>query len=369
MEMKENQRKLEMAKSNSKEKGRLLESVVAALHRHPGVDVQQNVRLQVLNGSRKREIDVLMTTTIAGYPVRLAIECKNHRNRIGAPEIDAYLGKLQDIGIPSQLGIYVTVKGYTKGALERARKAGLRVLTLQGLSEDGLSARVADAIQSVVYLLPVISKMTVKNNAKTATPTESLSFFDKNGNFVGTIPDLILQAWITGHIPSTIGTHSLDFQIPDGWVQRIGSLVEAPISISAEVLVQGNVIVMPGYAENYQLVDSESNEVEKFNTNLNFDTTQNQFPLHVFESEEDLEQFWDDRTEPAKLIIGRIRLPRARLGNLYWPPSQRVMDSLNEMMKDPNHQNLDANAMQDLFAELEGGDLSSVWDPIVKLKD
>lgn len=355
-----------MSKSNTKEKGRLLESVVAALHRNPNVDVEQNVRLKVLNGSRKREIDVLVSTTIAGYPVRLAIECKNHRNSIGAPEIDSYLGKLQDIGIPPQLGIYVTVKGYTKGALERARKAGLRVLTLQGLSEDGLSARVADAIQSVVYLLPIISKITIKNNAKNATTAENLSFFDQKGNFVGTIPDLVLNAWQSGYIPSVLGARDLDFQIPDGWVQRIGNLVEAPISISVEVLVQGNVIVMPGYAQNYLLVNSESNEVEKFNTNLNFDVTQKRFPLHVFESEEDLERFWGERTEPTKLIIGRIRLPRVRLGNLYWPPSQRVADAINEMMNDPKYQILDDNTIQDLFAALEGDDLSSVWDPIVK---
>src|SRR3712207_2531643 len=104
-------------------KGRLVEEIVEKMHGSPNVSVQRRVFLEpVGGGGRKREIDVLLTSSVAGYPVRVAIECKNEAKKIGSPEIDAFVGKLQHVGIPPQLGIYVSTSGYTGGAIERARK-------------------------------------------------------------------------------------------------------------------------------------------------------------------------------------------------------------------------------------------------------
>jgi Restriction endonuclease len=64
-------------------------------------------------GGRKREIDVLLTRSIAGIPVSIAIECKNEAKKIGSPKIDAFVGKPQHVGIPPQFGIYVSTSDYT----------------------------------------------------------------------------------------------------------------------------------------------------------------------------------------------------------------------------------------------------------------
>ncbi len=124
-----------MSNSKAKERGNLLEDVVAALHEFPGIEIQKRVLLPVIDSSsgRKREIDVLLLQHVAGYPVRIAIECKNEKDQVGSQHIDEFVGKLSDVGIPPCHGVFVSPIGYTGPALERATKAGIRTLQLDGL--------------------------------------------------------------------------------------------------------------------------------------------------------------------------------------------------------------------------------------------
>ncbi len=68
--------------SSSVAKGELVEEIVEKMHANPNVGVQRRVFLDPLAGSGKREIDVLLTSSVAGYPVRLAIECKNEKAQV-----------------------------------------------------------------------------------------------------------------------------------------------------------------------------------------------------------------------------------------------------------------------------------------------
>ena len=61
-------------RSAAHRKGRLAEQIAAWLHAEAGVDVKSNVRLPSLHQNRHREIDVLLTSNVAGYSVRMAIE-------------------------------------------------------------------------------------------------------------------------------------------------------------------------------------------------------------------------------------------------------------------------------------------------------
>src|SRR5262249_49938492 len=86
-------------------KGDLVEEIVARMHESPGLAVERNVFLPIPGepGSH-REIDVLVSGSFAGYPMRLAFECKNERGPVGRDKIDAFDGKLRDVGIPTQQG-------------------------------------------------------------------------------------------------------------------------------------------------------------------------------------------------------------------------------------------------------------------------
>ena len=123
MGKKSSQKKIQREVKSTKDKGRLVEQIVASMHEFSGVKVQQNVFMPTLgNARRKREIDVLLTSNVAGYLVQIAIECKNEKGVIGSPKIDAFVGKLSDIGIPTRHGIYVSASGYTREQLNAQHK-------------------------------------------------------------------------------------------------------------------------------------------------------------------------------------------------------------------------------------------------------
>lgn len=87
-------------------KGKLLEGIVAAMHSVPGVIVRTNAWVPAVNSpERKREIDVLIDGAVAGYPIRKPIECKNGRIFVKPEQIDAFEGKLRDIGLSGSQGL------------------------------------------------------------------------------------------------------------------------------------------------------------------------------------------------------------------------------------------------------------------------
>lgn len=352
-----------MAKSN--QKGSLLEAVVASLHGNQGVTVQRNIRL-LAKGSKRRkpEIDVLVTSQVAGYTVAFAVECKNYNKVIGTPKINEFIGKLIDVGIPPQMGIYVATKGYTKGAVERAQKDGLRLLLLNGLDDEGISSKVIAAIQSVIYVLPYITQITISNNSDRASPTEDLALFDESGQYRCTVLDLIWERWLNGTPYAAIGQHKFDISLPIGLYQNINGRFERPISIVASVLVRGYGILISGSATTHQLINIVSQKAEKSQSKLTFDSIERRYPLHVFETEESLAKFMQERPEQVKLTVGRVRLPRIRMGNLYWPVSQRVRSALDEFLRTREGSEITSSNLSEFFDKIEGDDLVNVWDSI-----
>lgn len=209
--------------SPSATKARLLEQLVADLYKLDDVTVETNVFMPVPdNPKRKREIDVLVTGHFAGLAMRLPIECKNYKRRIQAPDIDAFVGKLHDLRLPLQ-GVYVSTIGFSSGALGCAEKANVKTLLLSGLVGGRLASAVIDAVQSVVYLRPQISQISVQNDVKVVKNWGYLhTFFDTGGTIVGSTPDIVWTDWVKG--PDTRDVRNLQLRPhhPRGLVPTVG---------------------------------------------------------------------------------------------------------------------------------------------------
>jgi hypothetical protein len=140
-------RKLEKAETKrrwSKQKGKLVERIVAMMHEgDPRATVRRDVRLPAKhNGKRSRQIDVLLVGHFMSYPTMLAIERKNYGRPVNVGGIGRFRDYLDDVGLSPQQGVLVSASGTSSGALDRAQDLGMRVYELSGLTPDRLSEAV-----------------------------------------------------------------------------------------------------------------------------------------------------------------------------------------------------------------------------------
>ena len=358
-----NQSERTRGRSQTTIKGKLVEQIVAAMHDAHGATVSRNVKLPSIGSSRKREIDVLIEANVSGYPVRIAVECKNLDVKVDPERIDAFVGKLQAVGIPVQHGIYVAVKGYTPGALDRAVAAGIRPLVLTGLTSERIAAAVSEAYQSIIYLLPSVESLTVSNDvASVVESAELLAFYDDSGFICATVPDMLWEMWRDGRIPRDIGKHDIEVPLDPSWHSIINGAKSRPLSIHATVHVRGLVITIRGQSSLHQLVNASDSQVEKTQLAAQFTPDEPELPVLAVESEAELEAAIE-HGDALSVSVGRFPLPRIVLFRMYWPPSERLAATLEQAYsayargEGPNPASL-------TLAEIEGTSLNSVWDPI-----
>ncbi|MGH9390665.1 MAG: restriction endonuclease, partial [Vicinamibacteria bacterium] len=348
-------------KHSFKAKGSIAEEIAAWLHDWPGVKVERNVQLAAQNDpTRKREIDVLLTTTVVGYEVRFAVECKNEASPIGSPKIDGFVGKLQDVGIPPQQGIFISASGYTKGAARRAEKAGIRALLLRGLSTNGLKASISTAAhESLVFFLVVVDSVSFVT--KSAEP-EIPIFVDASGRLCGTVPHLIASHWRNGKISTKPGAYDLSLDVPEGWrvIEQSSGRPDELVDQKIHVHLKACALAMTrlGKAEQYSLVDSSSSHVQKLGVKVFFDAPEARYPLTVFEEPAALDHFLGSRE--GLRITHRVKVPRIRYHTAYWPLSRKAAERIREMSRTP--QFVGGDLAFPALQEVEGFDVAAAWE-------
>jgi len=337
-------------------------------HESPDVKVERNVFLSPPNGDpkRRREIDVLLTSYVAGYPVRIAIECKNESEPIDIDYIDAFVGKLDDVGIPHQHGIFISASNYASGAIDRAKVKGIRTLILTGLTEDRLSEAISEAYQYTVFLLPLVK--CIRFTSGDARDGGMIGFQNDSGKLCGFLPDLIWFKWQEGQIPATLGEQEIQLPLPSGWRPII---YDRPVQLlglpSATIHVVGIVLKLAGEARQHSLIDAANKETEKFRLNVDFNLQRLQdrhINFKTFFTEEKLKA-WMERHGNIRLI-NRIKLPRLQLlSQFYYPMSERVACIVLDQLQ---AYETGQSSIRPIFRfnELEGSEIKNVWEPIWK---
>jgi hypothetical protein len=350
-------------------KARMLEKIVASMHEREGVSVERNVRLLPASGKgEKREIDVLISSNLVGYPVRFAVECKNYNKPIGVEIIEAFLAKLDYVGIPRQQGIFVSTSGYTRGARERAddKDARLKLFTLDDALRN-LDPAIVRAVQSVVFLLPVVGRINIRDfelNPRDTAESEDIHVFrDAQGTIVASVPDLVWRAWCNGDITDEIGSYTVPIEIPDDTYQLVAGKLVRVVGASVEIQVAGLIHELVGEVTAHGLRTVPTGELNKTQVHARFQPpASGRYKLVAVTSEEELSQ---RAASPAVVrVTNRLRLPRINYWNaMYWPPSARATQIVVERLRafeaglgpDPRPFNI---------AEIEGADLNTIFDSI-----
>ncbi|HNB35651.1 MAG TPA: restriction endonuclease [Anaerolineales bacterium] len=352
---------------STREKGDILENIVAEMHQIPGVLVETKKRLYVTNNNkRKREIDVLITSQTAGIPVRIGIECKNEEEKTGVGKIDEFIGKLKDVNLPTQLGIFVSKRGYTKDALDRANKEGIKTLIFEDLSKN-LATTILNSFQSVIYLLPSITNIHIRNDYATgeAVSAGELFFFhNKKGELCGSVLDLVWKKWISGKIPETIGDNTIKFKLPTGWKQFIHGKEAKVKEIIVTLKTTGYGMAVPGTLTSYNLVNANDMTVHKTKVKVSFSPPKEKVLLVKLNSEDDLHNF-EKETDPI-IIRNRIKTPRIVFLSMYWPPSKSSLEKLVKIIWFSRKTKKPFDLQSIPLAEIEGDSLEKLWEPIIE---
>ena len=330
-----------MTNHDANPKGKFLETLVAFLHEVAGDDVECNARLPTADGSgREREVDVLLKVAseeLIGCPVHIPIECKNYGERVGVELIDAFVGKLQDLGIDTNLGIYVAASGYTSGAIGRAEAAGIKTLVAEGLTKDRLALEVQKALHSLVLWVaewkstsyfPFVPKSDGPSGSITVDLPPGASW--ETGSL-----DLIWELWLRGEIPCAIGDHEVTVKI------QPNQLAICTIEVSAH----GACLL--GRVKSAALTDARNSTFDKQHIGLELCLRGGAIQLVRYANAKEMEK---------KISQGTIRLelrtPRIIGPKMYWPPSQQTANRVANLL---------ATNQTISFDRVEGSNLLRAW--------
>lgn len=310
-----------MAKNN--DKGKLLEKIVASFHNDKNLKVEMNKKI------KGREIDVLISTVIAGYQeIFIPIECKNRSKPIKAEMIDAYVGKLNQIGLSTQNAIFVSTNGYESGAYSSAKYYGIKLLELEGLNDDRLSELFYEAIQSIFYVLPLY----VNHSFLSSNDRPTLFFLDKNSNKQLHLFDFAYKLWNDFNLEKNLGLITLN----TGKLDNIYCInTDGKLSKCDEIIVTFKLVCyvfsFKGNAKHLKLIDSNSNQIERENINASFGK---KFDISLFENSEELDLFINDRNEKLKLNTKYLKFPKIRVRNIFYPFSEKVQSMVSKFGDD-----------------------------------
>jgi hypothetical protein len=278
----------------------------------------------------RREIDVLVTGRLAEQRVHAAIECKHLGRRVGSPEIDAFVGKLADVGLPTQTSIFVSTSGFTDPATARAREVGMRTLILSGTSLSGSREQLLEAIQSQIYVGCQVTRLEFLTDGPFRE--RDLLFFEQGGGFKGCLLDLLWQAWLNGRPPLICGRHCFEVKIPEEWMFHEDGSPSSTRDIRVEYLVFALVQQQSGHAQWHALTDAHTKMLERHQVKVAFGDAPLEAVAQAFEREDELSRYLSARPGDAQVTVGRLRLPKLVTNEgLLWPVPASAIERLYGM--------------------------------------
>jgi hypothetical protein len=189
----------------NKAKGDLLEDVITSIRsRLVGSTVTRNAKLPGRNSGADRDVDVLIEGRLNMFDVRIAIEAKNYKNRVGVEKVEALCTKLRDIG--ADLGVMVSSMGFTEPAKAAALANDIQLYEVYDQRLDNTSL-----FLPVRLVLPEPDQLKVQITHRTfgrsSLPADHSRWLIHAGEERLAIDELVGRAWADGLIPPTPGMH------------------------------------------------------------------------------------------------------------------------------------------------------------------
>lgn len=219
-----------------------LEKLVARIQSRlaPNSKVEHNVHLPTLTGKRTRQIDVLVRDRIGQYEFMIIIDCKDHVKKLDVREIGTFYDLIQDVG--AHRGVLVCPKGFTSGALERAKE--LRIDLYSPVDTEPHKWKVSATAPCIVdYRSAAIAiRFSVSSPHHWVIPYDmnDNELFDENEQRRPPLIETMFNNWFDNKYPIDPGIHE-DQPIYEGTtLMRVNPETELkmPITLTANVHVE-----------------------------------------------------------------------------------------------------------------------------------
>ena len=265
------------------------------------------------------------------------LECKNYKSKVGVELIDAFIGKLQDIGAATKLGVIVTTVGFTEDAVARAKTAGISTLLINGLEDDRLSIKVIDILSTIIFWFA--SWKTTSSSPVPGRASEEavvLTNMPPDQPWATTSLDALWQLWLRDVIPMQLGEHTVELDRGEKGIAW------------CEVHVTAHSFVNQGERSITGLRDAKSGQTVVSHTNI---TTPSQSEPKMVLRPHITEDSLNSMMSTTQVVLN-VKVPRFIGPSLYWPPSEESVEKLMKLRRQGKPVN---------FWEVEGTNLYKAW--------
>lgn len=191
-------------------KWKKFEEFVANIQKYltPHAKVTHNEFIQGKSGV-KRQVDVVVRYNLGQFNLLVVIDCKDWKNPVDIGNVGSFSDLVEDIG--ANRGAIVCNAGFTSGALKRAQEKGIDLLRVADAESKDWTAKLA--IPTLCDFRYVKSySYSIRHSVPTPfmipyTDYRYLEIYNKDGELIDMISNLIKKAWNENKFPNEPGEY------------------------------------------------------------------------------------------------------------------------------------------------------------------
>lgn len=175
----------------------------------PRSTISHNVKIPGKSSGTDRQVDVLIEDRIGQFPIRIAIECKDHATPVDVNVVGEFHSVLQDTRISK--GVLVCPGGFTKSALQLAGSYGIE--TYRPVDTDPHKWRCAVSLPTICDFRSAHIRLHLSFSLplplKIPYDTGKVMLFDESDRPIGSIAETAARNWDKGKFPVAPGHHEV----------------------------------------------------------------------------------------------------------------------------------------------------------------
>jgi hypothetical protein len=128
----------ETMKNNGKSLEKTIRLIQETLKDSENTKIFNNYKIENESG-QKREIDILIVSSINDFEIKIAIECKDYNKKVPVKEIEAFQSKCDRIKEINKK-VFVSTNGYQADAINTAKYYGIELHTANKLKQEDVKS-------------------------------------------------------------------------------------------------------------------------------------------------------------------------------------------------------------------------------------